>query len=505
MRILLKTSLALSILAIFAPMAHASIVTTPFALDVSSKSVDDLLASSDAIQNPKGELLIPVDDQQIQSPYQVNLNGITLDLKYDFQKPQLSADYGQWTLQSNDLSAELVVKMIDATQIIEIHQGGSTLKVRINASCSDVHLSLASGRTHAEGKISFSLVNGKPILKLSEFTAGWTADSWTVTSMNCQGPDGFDKLVAQTASDQLRLIDPSLPAIKEQIQKKLDALANEDLSFTFNVANPNPQEQPILLTLKPQSFTNEPNDRLLMEGNAAITFPGANDQCNSTARGDFNPAKTPLTRDVLVLPFEVVNDIVDCTSQDPSFDIHLSSDDIPFFSLLDHTPLGLFFWPDLMRYFFDYGATFDFELGLTGFPKIGIPVSTESNNIDVDVSVPFKVAVKNPSHEPYVNFTTALNGPTHWKFEGNKVSITQNIKKLKVNVEWDKQYVAEHDPDQWINKHSVASHIKDFLKSPGLQYSIPDFEINQALKLTADGMELKDGNLFLGLKLNSLK
>lgn len=495
--------------------AQAGVVSSPFGLRVQASTLNQLLASSDTIHAMSGEVTLPIADQAFGEAGAIKLEGIALDLKYAFQKPVPSADFGNWDLELQDASAQLTVKHVDATQTIQIQQGGVVLNLKLNATCDDVVMSLPSGVTHASAKLLFALQDGKPSFQLQNFTADWKPSSWKVTSMKCQGPNGVDQFAATQAEAGLRTINPFFDQIENAIATQLSALGTNQIAFTFNVAMGTNASAPVSLTLRPRTFTASPGDHIVLDGLADFSFPGLDAKCDQLAPQAENfiiQDSSPILQepgDALVFPFSVINRIIQCGYNTPQTRVHVNSSAIPALNSFLRNPFAkMVIWPDLLR--LGWHPTMQLDLGLTAPATIGVPTRVAQGVIDMPLTLPLVVSVNVPQKKQYVHYvdlTANLEGPSQWTFIGDTVTIQQRVQDLNIGADWDQDYAHRHHiwkPFEAINTGLLTNQFEKYLFEQGIQYQIPSLVLSQSLKITTTDVDYGDGNLRIGIKLDSI-
>jgi hypothetical protein len=343
---------------------------------------------------------------------------------------------------------------------------------------------------------------------LQNFAADWKPSSWVVTSLKCQGPDGVDQFAATQAEAQLRSINPFLDAIKNAISSQLASLGTSPIAFTFNVAMGD-EGAPVSLTLKPETFTAIPNDRVNLDGTADFSFPGLG-QCDPPKNEDLKLASaSPLidqSGDALFLPFGIINRVIECGYKTPGSRVKIRSSSIPALdSLLSNPFAELVVWPDLLR--FGFHTVLELAFGMTSPATIGIPTRVSQGVIDANLVLPMLVSVNAPTAKGgfthYVDLTTNLNGPSHWVFKGNNVTIQQRVEDVKIGSSWDQTYVHHHHDLEAINTGLFEGKFKDFLFEQGITYSIPNLVLNQSLTLKTTDVDYGDGDLRIGIKMVS--
>lgn len=460
---------ALNLSLMVAPVSFADSLTTPFNLELSSQSTLTLLGGLSQFKSPAGELKTDLPDEVMTSPYSVSLSGIHLTLDYAFNTPTQTDNLEEWTIQSKSISADIAVDSLQASETVIEQSGGDTLTLQVTASCSNIHLQLAPGATQMNAAVDLSLNGAVASFILKNFSANWTPTAWQITSMNCQGPNGFSQLVQQAAATQLQSINPFLPAIETQIQAQLTSASSTPLSWTLQA----PGNSGVSVTFQPDNLQLLSNGGAALSGLASFNFSRLNKTtCQSLIQ---TPAATPNTTDSLTLPISAVEGLLHCASLNGSVVTSFTSQSFPAFqALLENWFLKLFIWPDLVR--FNSKSLFNFEVFPTSAPTFGAMSANSAGGFSFNLNAPLTLAIEAPESSgpvPYVNLSTNLSGPATLLIQNGVISLKQSSNSLPVSAIWDLIFVQTYKPDQDIWTSAISGYLKSFLAQTGLNYSIP--------------------------------
>jgi hypothetical protein len=452
----------------------ADSVTSPFRMNLDSASTQTLLSGISQFKAPSGEYKTDLPSILISTPYKVSITGIHLTLNYLFDTPTPAPALNQWNIQSKTISSEIVVDSINASQVIVEQQGGSTLTVSVNAVCTDVHLALAPGQSNITAVIDLALQNGKPQYTLDKFTANWSPSAWTITSMNCQGPNGFTQLLQQDVATTLKSINPFLPAIQEEIQDQFNAVANTPLIWNLII----PGNSHLALTIAPQNFQLAPGGDAIVDGQITFTYKNLT---NTTCQKDItDPLSSPLTAntDSLLVPATTIQALIRCASLNGDLDYSLTSKQIPVFqTLLGNWFEKLIFWPDLTR--FNKNSVFHFKVFPTTPPELEDLSADPTGALLFNLSLPVTVSMFAPEKGGpvhYLDLSTTLSGPASFSIENGTLQFQQKLSDLDLSARWDANFVKKHCPDQRIDTSLMASGLKSALETSGLSYPMPTWE-----------------------------
>ncbi|MGZ3712062.1 MAG: hypothetical protein ACXVBE_09905, partial [Bdellovibrionota bacterium] len=457
-----------------------SVVHSPFQLDLEKTSFDSLLASG-WISSMGGELNQTLPDFSVNDVMWVGVSGIKLHLKYRFSPPAFDSATQKWQFSVKNLSAELNVDKVDANQLIHIKQDGADIVIRVTGDCKNVQMSLPESSSEANGAVKLDFVNGRPQLQLSSFASSWTPGAWKVASLECQGVNGFDKLVRQSAEEKLRSIDPFIVSIRGAIQEKLSKVLSKSLLAQIPVADN------VSLHLYTDSILSKFSDNhiLKINGEAYFVFDKVplNRGCGlNIDRFTHEPAE--LDRgNTLSLPVEALRALMACAHVNGSLSTSLMSNKIPAFVDLQNSGMKkLFVWPDLNS--FSNDAQFKVNVATSQAPRISDEQMVEKNLLSVAVDAPVELNLKAPvgrgqSYTPYISFRSNFSGPVGlFVSKGKVVAKIDSTMPLPVEAQWDPHYVAANHPNQSLALETLGSAAKDFLVQQGLTFSIPVLKIS---------------------------
>ena len=493
----LFSSICLSLIVSAAQASEA--VTTPFTLELSPTSTPRLLSGISSFKSPSGQVQTTLPDIELNTPFAVSISGIHLTLNYAFNTPQAGANLNEWAITSKSISADVIVDEVNASQTITVSEGGVTLNLNVTATCTGVHLQLPPGSTQASASIAIALTNGQLALTLNDFAANWAPSSWQIVSMNCQGPNGFGDLVAQSAQAQLQSINPFLSDIRNDIQAQLNAVgAAGPVSWTLNSSD----SSGISMNLTPESLQLLSDGGAELGGIAAFSFAALNGTgCQKQISGD---APVSNGEDSLSIPVSAVEALIQCASLNKSLSYLFSSSQLPAFqSLLGNWFEKLFVWPDLLN--FGSKSIFTFDLFPSGPPVFGPITEGASGNMNFNFSAPMTLASYAPEKdgmEHYVDFTTNLSGPATLAINNGVLSFTQSNSQLNISAHWDPLFIQNHNPDQSIWSSIIAGDLKNLIASPGVTYTLPKWSVPGAFSLSIGSAQVDGADMHIGVSVN---
>jgi hypothetical protein len=484
----------------------SSTVSSPFQLNLSQAALNTILLQGAVMKSLQGEIKQTLPDSSIGSPFSVTISGIHLDLKYNFNTPKLNAATQQWDFTTKEISADLTVDSVTANETVQEGTDGATIDVRINASCSPVHLILPSGSSSATGTIQLGLEGGKPTLQLTSFTPSWTPNAWQVSAINCQGASGFGALVSQQASQMLSQVNPFVDAMQQEIESELSSLVAGPIHFEMNIA------PDISVALSAEKFNSPSADKpgpVGIQGRANFNFLNIPRKLGcekwiAPYDGITLPSADPtVAGNMLSLPLETVQALINCSYYNHELEVQFTSAQVQSFkSLVSCWLEDILVWPDLLG--FKGSSVFGFKMQTTGAPSFGDAREVGPHQIALNANLPLELEIDAPvdNLEPYVRFQTDFVGAVQMNVSNNQAVIhTVNNSGLKLGYQFDPNYVAAHHPDERIWLQPIESAANNYLSSTGLTFPLPTLKVSEDLTLIPQSADLDGTNVDLAIKL----
>lgn len=486
------------------PVTATSVVHTPFQLELTQSDLDSIFLNGVVLPSLSGTLSEPIPDFTVTNPINVKISGLNLTFNYNFNQPTFNAATDIWQLSANSLSADLMINRIDATQTVQVTQGGTQITVTLDGYCDQVHLILPNGATTATGAVQVDFAKGAPHFTLTSLNSSWTPGSWQVASMDCHGPNGFDKVVANAAESELRQINPFLDQIKKVIQTNLDEVAGNNISLSLGIS-PN-----ISLTLNAEKFTTlgGVQNFIKIEGNSDFNFTNVPQGlgCGTSLAAFPAPPNSTMAEDSITFPTGVFSALISCLYLNKSLQSHFNSTQIPSFNSLEGNWFEeIFVWPDLLH--FSHSDVFDFEISSEISPSFQNLRGGAANQVIADLNVPLTIDVNAPEHGvsvPYIHFFPTISGATAVSIASGKVTLTlQKGSKLNLDKVWDPSYLEKYDPNTFIWTGLITSGMKGFLKNPGLSFQLPELAISPQLGMIFEDVNLEQDNIRFGVSFSN--
>ncbi len=483
--------------------AADNVVKTPVLISMPKAKFAALINEGAIQSNLNGSSVTPLEDIHVTSPFQVAVTGIKLNVSYNFTAPVNPRNPSEWLVKQQRLAATVNVANVSAHQIIKVIRGGTEIEVRLDGTCTDVKLELPQGKASASGRLVLGQRNGSPRLELKDFKASWVPGSWQVVSMNCTGPQGFDRLVAQAATEKLQTIDPFFADLASQIQGGLDGALNDRINLTFG--NPVQPGQTARLVAPPARANG--NGDVVVRGHAYFYFKPGKGGCGATI-AEFAQAPVPAKGDsAIFVPFSAVKALFACTHSDGSLSFQANSARFDAWNqLMDSWFSKNAVWPDLNT--FEKRDLFVWNGVSSAPPEITSERPAQASNaFIVRLTQKMNVLMRAPRgsrHVNYMNIAAFYSGPVYVSVAGGKVSMKMlQGGSIALNGRWDADYLREYDPKRDVDWPRLSEEAQKGLAGNGWSFAIPSFGVSKNLRLVTKDGQLRGSNFRLGLELVS--
>jgi len=435
---------------------------------------------------------IPLSNIQINDPIPISITGIRANIEYEFSEPQRIERSREWELKSNAISAELHIDNINATQIIEKDIGGIIVRIRLEAECHNIRLSLPQGLSYINTHLRTDINNGQIKISMPFFDANWNEGAWQVQSMTCTGAEGFDQVVANEALKKLSSLHNFNNEIETELSKQLALLSEKSSVLLLAKRELTTDQEYLKISFEPNEVIEGEEDSIEVDGILKFTYPNISKNENishffSLTKNDLELIeKDPLKSSRLLLPFHTIRGLIMGGYLSGKLNYSMRSYEIPAFQSLMQSRWKQFFaWPDLMR--FRKNTTFLFQFLASGPPSFENPKTGGAGEITGLLTLPLSArmyAPQNSTYVPYAEFQSMLAGNTKLKLLKNgKVKFQINTDKLKINYRWSQKYLEKYEPSEYIAVGLMSDALKDSLNAEGLELTIPSIPIGIQSKL----------------------
>ena len=480
-----------------APAFAGTEIRSQFKMNLDSTNFYSML--NNVMTDYHGDSVIPIPDISVTTPFTTTISGIQVTLHYTIPKPTQAATPRDWNISTNQLSADMTVGSLDASQVITIvGSDGSVLNLTVNATCTNIHLVLPQGSSLATGTVHASLVQNQVQLALTSFNASWIPGSWQVASMNCNGPQGFGQTVATELQKRLSTINPFLGQIQTGLQQQLNQIAATAVSTLFSST---PTGNGDLMTfVEPGNLSDAADGGVLLDSIIHFILPRVDMTVGGVIPFASAPASDPAISSFLI-PYQTAMTLMAAGYWNGWYNTSFASDQLSGFTSLQHNRFGEWFvWPDLTN--FDSSAIFQMQTWATSPPQFTKPVKTGDGQIGANVVLTTLVRMMGPHRDhpnlpqtPYVTFFNNVSGPGTIQVNNGQIVFQLPKPSLSMTYAFDASYLNEFNPNTKIDMKTIAPMLSSYLATTTLKYQLPPIDITPSIKITPTQLNLEDQNL----------
>lgn len=498
MRLFLFLLLTLSL-----PLATqaAWIVKSEFQLQLSESLFDKLI--EDFWQSLQGQQSIDIGDFTVTpGGIPIQIQGVRAEVNYSFPLPKrVNEREREWELHSNNLGGRLRVNKISATQIIEREVDGIIIRVKLQADCHNVVLSLPQGSTSVSARVRAEVLNNQVKLTLPHYSAEWDAQAWNVESMSCTGVEGFEQIVKTEALKALSSFQNFDAEVRTAL---IDNFAkwSKDASLLLLTERELPTEKDYLKMFYEPHSAVESENGLLLAGQIRFEYPYVAPGQN--IEQSFELKAGPVSKNTkavpqLLLPFNTIRALMMGEYFAGKLEYSLYSTDIPAFTEFMQSRWKQFWgWPEMQKYPKDTKFALQFlPLGPPSMEKEKAVGKTVSAELNLPLSVRLFAPLEG-KYRPMVEFRTFISGPASLKLlKDGKVEFKLSTQEYPVNYAWADSYVRKYNPSRKIAADTIAGSVRSALNAEGFNLAIPNFTVGKQLQLVPQEWNLEGANIRL--------
>lgn len=485
------------------PLATAAdnVVRTPFLISMPSESFASLVNESIVQENLSGSVNERMSDISVTDPFQVNVRGINVNLRYKFRAPRNPANPTEWLVQHEKINATLRIDSVVAHQVMKgTTNGGDEYEFVLDGSCSNIVAELADGAASASARLRLGQRNGSPRLEVHDFKGYWAPGSWRITSMSCVAkPAGFDQLVAKAVLDQLQQIN--FNDFGKSLQASIDKKSTGKIDMILG--NPAQAHQTVRLMAPAPRYDGRGD--VTVKGEAFFYFKPGKGGCGANIR-DFSQLPAPKAKDsALYVPFAAIKALFACVHSDGSLTFDSDSRKVKGFDdLMHNNTYKTFAWPDLHSFHED--ALFLFKGVSSVPPAITREKATGNPNVftaylEQRMNIMMR-APKGCKHVNYMNVSAYYGGPVSVSVANRKVMMRMlDGGRIALGGRWDEEYLRNYDPKTKVSWERINRAANTDLGVEGWSFDIPSFGVSKNLHLAVTDGNLQGVNFRIGMSL----
>lgn len=421
-----------------------------------------------------------------QPPVQINNIQIQLapaDIHYQ-------ADGLGILFQASQLRAAVTVGEIKVDQVVEKDLGGVIARIQVSATCRGVQLQFADPSAVASARFLLDVVDEELRLKVEAAQVQMGTPSLNVSSLSCEGAQGFDELIRAELVKAVGDTKAFQDFIHEQYLQRLQKTAAD---FHYNWHEPKKAfaDEKLQAWIYPQSIHFVPGlNAWFNQGRLQMIPTGATQR--STQVFHFAKPELVLTAQeqptALLLPENFVLEVIGQYFNQSSFVIIKKSTDIPAFqSLMGSFFAKLFLWPDLL--FFKKSTDFLFIGDLSTEPVLSWP----AKGLRLQVALPLRVDMRyamNSKYLPFVRFNVPTTATMPISVVGDQILLQGQNVTMDLDYEYDPQYCeSQNNACGSISKKTLKKSLQDFAGHLSSQIPLPQMEIFSGVVVKSQGLQ----------------
>ncbi|UYL08543.1 hypothetical protein B9G69_015980 [Bdellovibrio sp. SKB1291214] len=415
-----------------------------------------------------------------QNGVQVELKGVSLSLKTQLQKPDLSTAQTQLILQSKDLSAQMTIASISVDQWIEQTVNGITGRFHLQASCANVVLNMKAGMGAFSVAVSPEVASAAAGGEVEDVSLSWQPDAWSVQAFNCIGADGFSDIVneqiSQISMDSAAFVNPKKALLISYLNEYVGKI-NFDFSAPRELVS---GRSDIKVSMMVDSFDDTNPEQMIAKGRVIMTFTRSSQTgSKSLTLSKDDPKYSASTQAMIRLPGGLAKEIITQAYSADSWVHQFYSNQISGFStVMNSRFVQWFVWPELMDY--PKSSKFLFNVYSNKDPKI--------TGSGLKYGVSFKLlsqmqAPKNGKYIPFMNFVVPFSSNVAVGIADSKASVKFTNTSLDLKYSWDASYVKKYSPKTRFAGSTIEDKILGAISGKTMSVALPAIPLMDGVNL----------------------
>lgn len=446
------------------PVSEGAVVAlfTPFAFfETSLKSIMTSYSTQDQASFP---------DQVVNvGGLNWHISGITYNIQSEFTQGALQPQ--SYDIQSRNLKLSIVIHQISIDQILTTQAGGVTLDIHVQATCAPI--TLVQNAASAGAQISYQFSPQSISTQVTQFNFQWPVQTWSISSLNCQGPAGIDSKIQAALAQNLQSADMLKPyiqnALASKIQDQVDDIVGQIKRPTPIVVAGNPLN--LLITFKQFQIT-----KLGLISYGQITWNGIPDPTHITplAMNDVPPELVGATDPVMITANIGWSNFIKAelaAATGPTI-VNLNQQE-SFENLLKSNFFDFWLWPDLMN----YGLSSPFNLAIdTPQPDSFTWLADGTAQLQSTASAWIQSVRQNKTWN-YIRIAGKANVNIAPQITAGAFSVVANVHATNIRSQFGSDYITAFHPPQFLSPLIVAEISKNLNHSFVFSSPLPSYDL----------------------------
>lgn len=395
-------------------------------------------------------------DQRLpQGDFELQLSGLRLELQSAFE-PMKVSDQGL-VVKSKKTSIRLTVGGLAVDQMIEREFNGVNVRIRLQASCSPFRL--IQENASAEAHLKFLWTESQPTTEIDFFTMDWPEGSWSVTDLQCEGPQGFGELLKNELQQKLREAEAFTPLIEPLLSQKIRETGGQVLSSILQERFFQVSEFS-RLKVRIQNFEPQPRGLLVK----ALLSTGTTSTAPSWKPSQRVLDEAPAAEPSLHIPENGLSQLLseDLSSRPSWTQFDLTQFD-SFMGLLKSRFLQFFLWPDL----WNYSKSSPFHLLVQTPKKVDLKWDAQGVTRYDEPFVAWVRSLRNKQWWNYVGLQGQSRNEIHLRLEGQNLVVSSQSRVENLKTQFGSDYKKTFPSTGWL----ASSALKKVAEGQGFKLS----------------------------------
>ncbi len=398
-----------------------------------------------------------------------HISGLNYLIKSEFTQGNLAPE--SYDIQSRNLNIAVSIQRIWVDQIIRTNQGGISLDVHVQATCGPIQLLQNSAM--ASARISYQFSPQSISTEITQFNFQWPAQTWMLSSLNCQGPAGIDSKIQTALANNLQSADTFKPYIQNalslKIQDQIDSIVEQIKRPTPIVVPGNP----LNLAL---SFKQFQIAKLGLISYGQITW-ASNPEPNRITPLEISDVPAELansTDPVLITANQGWTNFIEAElAATPGTARVNLNEQASFSKILKSNWLEFFLWPDLLNYY----SNSQFNLAI-GTPKLNSLIWLKDGTAQIQISPTAWIESNRQSKTwNYVRLFGQARAAIAPQIIDGTFKVMISVQNSSIHYQYGSDYINFYHPNQHISPMLINQLSKNLERSFVFSNPLPSYDL----------------------------
>ena len=372
---------------------------------------------------------------------------------------------------------------------------GSSITIDLKAQCKNIILDLKSKASQLSGVITVQNLGNKIKLELNHAQVNWDQDSWKISSFQCEGTPGFERLAKKEIQEYLSSPDSLQDKVYDEIKKEILNLENEINANIFKVHELKESARNFLVNFEPHLLLpHKKNEDFRFDGVTRVRFKGLslNKHKSQSVLFENTPPPSPHQGGpTFILPLNIVTPMMEQLFANGNFNETWWSDELEGFSdFMKSDSNRRYAWPEMLKY--NSNSRFKFQAHIISKPTIR-DIKNHGERIEMWVKSTLVIQMFAPQrggYVPYVEWRAPFD--IHASIQVYQGGLWYKIlkdSKFNWSAKMVPQYVRTFQPkDAKIDAERIGEAVIEALIKKQYRIAIPNWKVSDQLEYRAEKM-----------------